>query len=514
MKMVRLATLAVLVTAFAVEGFAALSKQYADWAKGPYQHLMTNDERKQWASIKTDEQAQQFIDLFWARRDPTPGTPANEFRTGAEERVRVADERFGSGKVKGSATDRGKAFILLGGPTKIRRASNEPTQTIQTPGSGSGQNTLQGYSPKEVWEYEQGKSPLPLGQAMVEVAFIDQYASNDWKMERIARTDYGRVFENVAKSFITQPNLTEVPTFAAAPAAAAPAPVAAPAAAPVAAPAANALTTEALRTAVTSARTAAKPSDTLFMTTGEFITPDGQHFVPVQIWAPKSAGLAAGSEVTFFGAVESEDGTQQVVTFEEPVKLTASNDDVFYARSLTLEPGKYRATFGLARAGQPVSVVSKPLTVTGLAKDEPGVSPLLISSHIYPLSEAQLPTDPFAFGGLKVVPRGNGVFRRADELWYFIEVRNPGKDAATNQPSLTMTVSIDGTNKEGKKVKMRGASAPIEAQEMKGVTGHYSVGQAMPLETFKPGDYTMKVKLVDNVLNKTYEVQESFRVVE
>jgi len=513
MKIVRLASLAVLVTAFAVEGFAALSKEYADFAKGPYQHLLTNDERKQWASIKTDQQAQQFIDLFWARRDPTPGTPKNEFREGAEERARVADTQFGSGKTKGSATDKGKAFVLLGGPTKIRRASSEPQQTIQTPGSGSNSNTLQGYSPKEVWEYEQGKSQLPLGQAVVEVAFIDQYGSNDWKMERIARTDYGRVFEAVAKSFVTQPNLTEVPTYAAAPAAAAaPAPVAAAPAA--AAPAASALTTEALRTAVTAARTAAKPSDTLYLTTGEFITPEGDHFVPVQVWAPKSAGLAAGSEVTFFGAVETEDGSQQVVTFEEPVTLTASNDDVFYARSLTLQPGKYRATFGLARAGQPVSVVSRPLVVTGLNKDEPGVSPLLISSHIYPLTEAQRPTDPFAFGGLKVVPRGNATFRQADELWYFIEVRNPGKDATTNLPSLTLTVSIDGTNKEGKKVKMRGASAPIDAQEMKGVPGHYSVGQAMPLSTFKPGDYTMKVKLVDTVLNKTYEVQESFKVVE
>jgi hypothetical protein len=143
------------------------------------------------------------------------------------------------------------------------------------------------------------------------------------------------------------------------------------------------------------------------------------------------------------------------------------------------------------------------------------VSPLLLSNNIYPLSEAQQATDPFAFGGLKVVPRGNGTFRKSDELWYFIEVRNPGLDAATSKPNLTMTVSIDGTATEGnKKVKMRGASAPIEAQEMKGVPGHWSVGQAMPLETFRPGDYTMKVKLVDNVLNKTYEVQESFKVVE
>jgi GWxTD domain-containing protein len=510
MKIIRLSAVTLFVLGIATSSFAALSKTYADFAKGPYQHLMTADERKQWAAISTDAAAEQFINLFWARRDPTPTTPANEFRDAVEQRVKVADSRFGQGRTTGSHTDRGKVFILLGSPTKLRRASSEPTGTIQTPNASPTATTLQGYSPKEIWEYEQGKSQLPLGQALAEIAFIDQYGSNDWKIDRVPRTDPAKVFESVAASYITQAGLTEVPTYTTA--AAAPAPVAATPVAAAAAPV-NALTTEALVTAVNEAKSAAKPADTLFLSTSEGITPDGEHFVPVQLWVPKSAGLAAGSEVTFFGTVENEGGTR-VASFEEPVTLTASNDDAYYARSLDLEPGKYRATFGFAREGKPVSVVSKPLVVTGLEKDAPGVSNLLLATHIYPLTEAQRPTDPFSYGGLRVVPRADATFRKADELWYFVELRNPGKDATTSQPKLTMAVSVTGKTTEGRNVKMLGPSSEVPAQELKGVPGHYGIGQAMPLATFKPGEYKLTMKLTDVVSNKTYELSEPFRIVE
>ncbi|HYO78992.1 MAG TPA: GWxTD domain-containing protein [Thermoanaerobaculia bacterium] len=513
MKIIRLSATALFLFGMASTSFAALSKNYADFAKGPYQHLLTSDERKQWASVRTDEQAQQFIDLFWARRDPTPTTPANEFRTAAEERAKVADGRFGAGRTAGSATDRGKVFILLGSPTKIRRASNEPQGTIQTPQMGAGTGTNQGYSPKEIWEYDQAKSPLPLGQPLAEIAFIDQYGSNDWKIDRVPRTDPGRVFEQVSRSYVTQPGLTELPTYATA--AAAPAPVAA---APVAVaapvvPAVTGLTSEELRAAVTAA-SAAPASDSLFLTTGEFITPTGEHFVPVQLWAPKSAGLTGGSEVTFFGTVTNEQGGTEVVSFEEPVKLAATNDDAYYARSLTLAPGRYRGTFGFARDGKPVSVVTRPIVVQGLDKAAPGVSRLLLSTDVHPLTEAQRATDPFAFGGLKVVPRGNSTFRKSEELWYFVEMRNPGTDLSTNLPKLTMAVSIIGKSDAGKNVKMLGAASEVPAQPLNGVPGHYAVGQAMPLSTFKPGNYTISLKLTDVALNKTYEVSEAFRIVD
>jgi hypothetical protein len=49
---------------------------------------------------------------------------------------------------------------------------------------------------------------------------------------------------------------------------------------------------------------------------------------------------------------------------------------------------------------------------------------------------------------------------------------------------------------------------------LKGVPGHYGVGQAMPLSTFKPGEYKLTVKLKDVALDKTWELSEPFRITQ
>src|SRR5207245_1480887 len=77
-KMRRILIIAAAVAALAVNAFAALSPKYTDWAKGPAQFIMTKDEQAKWKTINDDADAQAFIDLFWARRDPTPDTPFNE----------------------------------------------------------------------------------------------------------------------------------------------------------------------------------------------------------------------------------------------------------------------------------------------------------------------------------------------------------------------------------------------------------------------------------------------------
>jgi len=51
-----------------------------------------------------------------------------------------------------------------------------------------------------------------------------------------------------------------------------------------------------------------------------------------------------------------------------------------------------------------------------------------------------------------------------------------------------------------------------EALELKGMPGQYAVGTSIPLETFKAGDYTLAVKLVDTVSKKTYELKEAFKI--
>ncbi|HEX6161570.1 MAG TPA: GWxTD domain-containing protein [Thermoanaerobaculia bacterium] len=329
-KTISAALLALSVTTGA---FAALSQKYVDFGKGPAQFLLTKDEQTTWKNIKTDAEAQAFIDLFWARRDPTPGTPENEFLEGFNQRVALADQRYSESKTKGSMTDRGKVFILLGAPTNIVRTVS-PGGTIQAPDSGmpsdlggASTRSAQGNSPREIWTYEQQKTRIQLGAPEVELIFIDQYGTKDYKLERGARTDHTAVFNRVAQGFVAQPDLREVPKFTKAPA---PVPVVS-----TPAPAPAGIATAAIRAAVDAA---AGEANGVQMTYGEFITADGEHFVPVQLFVPKGANVPAEANVTFFGSVRGESG--EVLAFEEEAMLAASRDDRFVAKSLTLAPGK------------------------------------------------------------------------------------------------------------------------------------------------------------------------------
>lgn len=56
---------------------------------------------------------------FWARRDPVPATPANEFREEFFERVRTATIYFGESGRPGWRTDRGEVYIVLGAPDQM-----------------------------------------------------------------------------------------------------------------------------------------------------------------------------------------------------------------------------------------------------------------------------------------------------------------------------------------------------------------------------------------------------------
>ncbi|HEU4887932.1 MAG TPA: GWxTD domain-containing protein [Thermoanaerobaculia bacterium] len=502
----------------AAAAFGALSKEHNDFAKGPTQYLLTRDEQKQWKAVATDEQAKAFIDLFWARRDPSPGTPANEFRDSILKRMSVADSLYSTAKLRGAATDRGKVYVVMGPQTGIKRGGPQGGAGVHAQGSSFGVETglssqsVQGVAPSETWQYEQSKSSLPLGQPMVQVAFNDQYASNDWKMERIVGTDYATVFDRVARAYIAQPELNEVPAYAAASYTPMPATTAATGVKGSAITGTSGLKSEALISAIDAARASKAASDTLFVSYGEFITPAGESYVPVQLYVPKSAGLAAGTAVTFFGAVENADGSQRVVAFEEPATLTASHDDVFHARSLALPPGTYVGTFGLARDGKVISAVSTPMTVQTLDQSATALSGLMLSNNVHALTGTRA-TDPFTFGGIRVVPKGDRTFRPTDDLWYFMEARNPGFDAGTNQPKMSLKLSVTGKTDDGVEVERNAPAALVTVQPVRDMAGHYVIGEPLPLATFKPGSYTITVRVKDMALDRAYDLKESFRIV-
>ncbi len=77
--------------------------------------IWTDEEEDAWGDADSDDERRAFIEAFWARRDPTPGTPDNEFRDIYMLRVTATVRNFGNEGTAGYRTDRGKVFITYGG---------------------------------------------------------------------------------------------------------------------------------------------------------------------------------------------------------------------------------------------------------------------------------------------------------------------------------------------------------------------------------------------------------------
>jgi GWxTD domain-containing protein len=77
--------------------------------------IITAEERKTFLTIPP-EKRKEFIADFWVRRDPTPATPANEFKDEYFRRIEQANRLFRGGGSPGWLQDRGRIYITLGPP--------------------------------------------------------------------------------------------------------------------------------------------------------------------------------------------------------------------------------------------------------------------------------------------------------------------------------------------------------------------------------------------------------------
>src|SRR5690242_7462424 len=71
-----------------------LKSVYKKWLEEDVPYIITDDERKAFKQLKTDEERDQFIEQFWLRRDPDPDTPENEYKDEYFQRIEYANEKF------------------------------------------------------------------------------------------------------------------------------------------------------------------------------------------------------------------------------------------------------------------------------------------------------------------------------------------------------------------------------------------------------------------------------------
>jgi GWxTD domain-containing protein len=92
------------------------------WADGPVKWIMTADETAAWGALTSGAERGEFVERFWEARNPKPGSEDNPARTGFDRRIAFADAYFQlDEKKRGSLTDPGMVFVLLGPPTRTGR---------------------------------------------------------------------------------------------------------------------------------------------------------------------------------------------------------------------------------------------------------------------------------------------------------------------------------------------------------------------------------------------------------
>lgn len=99
-----------------------LPEKYRKWIKEEVVYIVTPKEREVFYKLETDKERDMFIELLWRQRDPTPGTPRNEFKEEHYRRIEYANKKFKRyTSLKGWQTDRGRIYIILGEPISIEK---------------------------------------------------------------------------------------------------------------------------------------------------------------------------------------------------------------------------------------------------------------------------------------------------------------------------------------------------------------------------------------------------------
>jgi GWxTD domain-containing protein len=88
---------------------------YEKWLTEDVAYIISDEERAAFRALQSNPERERFIEQFWERRDPTPGTPANEVKEEHYRRIAYANEKFAAG-IPGWKTDRGRIYIVYGPP--------------------------------------------------------------------------------------------------------------------------------------------------------------------------------------------------------------------------------------------------------------------------------------------------------------------------------------------------------------------------------------------------------------
>src|SRR5947209_5687879 len=150
-----------------------VSSSYKKWLNEDVSYIITDEERAAFKQLSNDEERDNFIEAFWARRDPTPDTPENEFKEEHYRRIAYANEHYAAG-IPGWKTDRGRIYVMYGPADEIESHPSGGTYDRPMEEGGGATSTY----PFEQWRYRYLED---VGQEVI-IEFVDTCMCGDYHM--------------------------------------------------------------------------------------------------------------------------------------------------------------------------------------------------------------------------------------------------------------------------------------------------------------------------------------------
>ena len=172
------------------------------WADGPVKWLLTPEELAAWTALTDDADRARFVEQFWERRDPDPSSPDNPVRTDFDRRVAFSDAYFRvDEQQRGSLTDPGMVFVLLGPPNRTGRKPimTDEENNISDGNSVPGQwfmanrnsvhfdgttvtDASSGF--REIWYYRRETLPKAVSANELDVTFVTKVGRGQFVLQR------------------------------------------------------------------------------------------------------------------------------------------------------------------------------------------------------------------------------------------------------------------------------------------------------------------------------------------
>ena len=505
-----------------------LKSVYKKWLDEDVSYIITDEERKAFKTLKTDEERDQFIEQFWLRRDPDPDTNENEYKEQYYERIQYANEKYASG-IPGWKTDRGRIYIMFGKPDEIE--SHPAGGPYERPSYQGGGNTST--YPFEIWWYRYIEG---IGSD-IEIEFVDPSGSGEYRIARSPdekdallyvpnaglnlaeqlglsskadRVGVGNFYGGGGRSLfgsrakdgqferlslladLQKPPAIKFPDLQVK----ADLPEIASDILPFS------VRTDFMRisgeSVVTSFTMQFDHADLSFKNLG------GIYSSSVNIYA-RLTGLSGRRAGTFEDVVQTARYTEQQLSAGQTQRS-------IYQKNVVLPPGRYK-----------IDVVARDVTSgkTGLLhhsfevpryqEKQLATSTLILAASIEPL-DTKTTSGMFVLGRYKVKPYVSGVYKPGQNLALFLQVYDAEMDQATLQPALKVEYII---TKDGQQVmyiledgKSQAGIVDLKGQQL-------TVARGIPIKDklAEPGTYTVTVKITDLVSQKVVTPQAQYTVV-